>query len=130
MGSVLTPSLQGLDASAHLANASTLCGRCESVCPMRIPLPKMLRHWREKEFERHLTPRKTRLGLAIWRFLAARPSLYGFATRLGAWGLARLAGRDGSLRQVPLAGGWTRWRDLPAPEGGTFRTEWAKRGRK
>lgn len=130
MGSVLTPSLQGLEKSAHLANASTLCGRCESVCPMRIPLPKMLRHWREKEFERHLTPKKARFGLAVWRFLVARPSLYGIATRLGAWGLAKLAGKDGSLRQVPFAGGWTRWRDLPAPEGGTFRTEWAKRGRK
>lgn len=97
---------------------------------MRIPLPKMLRHWREKEFERHLTPPKTRLGLAAWRFLAKRPRLYGTATRLAAWGLARLAGKNGALHQMPLAEGWTRWRDLPAPEGGTFRTEWAKRGRK
>ncbi len=130
MGSVLTPSLYGLEKSAHLANASTLCGRCESVCPMRIPLPKMLRHWREKEFERHLTPKKARLGLAAWRFFAARPRLYGVATRLAAWSLARLGRKTGALSQVPLAGGWTRWRDLPAPEGGTFRTEWAKRGRK
>ena len=130
MGSVLTPSLKGLEKAAHLANASTLCGRCESVCPMRIPLPKMLRHWREKEFERHLTPKKARLGLATWRFFVGRPRLYGVATRLAAWGLARLAGKDGALRQLPFAGGWTRWRDLPAPEGSTFRTEWAKRGRK
>lgn len=129
MGSVLTPSLQGLETSAHLANASTLCGRCESVCPMRIPLPKMLRHWREKEFERHLTPRKARLGLAVWRFFANRPRLYGLTTRLAAWGLARFAGKSGALASLPLAGGWTKWRDLPAPEGGTFRTEWAKRGR-
>ncbi|WP_026782172.1 LutB/LldF family L-lactate oxidation iron-sulfur protein [Pleomorphomonas koreensis] len=129
MGSVLTPSLYGLETSAHLANASTLCGRCESVCPMRIPLPKMLRHWREKEFERHLTPRKARLGLAAWRLLANRPRLYGLTTRLAAWGLARLAGKSGALTSLPLAGGWTKWRDLPAPEGGTFRTEWAKRGR-
>ena len=129
MGSVLTPSLNGLETSAHLANASTLCGRCESVCPMRIPLPKMLRHWREKEFERHLTPRKARLGLAAWRLLANRPRLYGLTTRLAAWGLARFAGKSGALASLPLAGGWTKWRDLPAPEGSTFRTEWAKRGR-
>jgi L-lactate dehydrogenase complex protein LldF len=54
MGAVLTPSLIGVDKAGHLPNASTFCGRCESVCPMRIPLPKMMRHWREKEFERHL----------------------------------------------------------------------------
>ena len=48
MGAVLTPSLSGIDKSGHLPNASTFCGRCESVCPMRIPLPKMMRHWREK----------------------------------------------------------------------------------
>ncbi|HJW26340.1 MAG TPA: lactate utilization protein B, partial [Rhodocyclaceae bacterium] len=51
MGSVLTPTLAGIDKAGHLPNASTFCGRCESVCPMRIPLPKMMRHWREREFE-------------------------------------------------------------------------------
>lgn len=130
MGSVLTPSLSGLEKSAHLANASTLCGRCEAVCPMRIPLPKMLRNWREKEFERHLTPKKARFGLAVWHFMAMRPRLYGLTTRIAAWALSLAGRRTGSISQLPLAGGWTRWRDMPAPEGGTFRTEWAKRGRK
>src|SRR3546814_1283884 len=53
MGAVLTPSLIGIDQAGHLPNASTFCGRCEAVCPVRIPLPKMMRHWREREFERH-----------------------------------------------------------------------------
>src|SRR3990167_1340555 len=59
MGAVLTPSLIGVDKAGHLPNASTFCGRCESVCPMRIPLPKMMRHWREREFERHLSPARS-----------------------------------------------------------------------
>ena len=56
MGAVLTPSLIGVDKAGHLPNASTFCGRCESVCPVRIPLPKLMRHWREREFERGLQP--------------------------------------------------------------------------
>ena len=54
MGSVLTPSLIGVDEAGHLPNASSFCGRCEEVCPMRIPLPKMMRHLREREFDRGL----------------------------------------------------------------------------
>ena len=50
MGAVLTPSLIGVETGGQLPNASTFCGRCEAVCPMRIPLPKMMRHWREREF--------------------------------------------------------------------------------
>ena len=50
MGAVLTPALIGVDEAGHLPNASTFCGRCESVCPVKIPLPKMMRHWREREF--------------------------------------------------------------------------------
>ena len=50
MGAVLTPALIGVEKAGHLPNASTFCGRCESVCPVRIPLPKMMRHWREREF--------------------------------------------------------------------------------
>ncbi|MHA1544897.1 MAG: LutB/LldF family L-lactate oxidation iron-sulfur protein, partial [Alphaproteobacteria bacterium] len=51
IGAVLDPALIGLEKARHLPNASTFCGRCEEVCPMRIPLPKMMRHWREREFE-------------------------------------------------------------------------------
>ncbi len=64
MGSVLTPGLIGVDKAGHLPNASTFCGKCESVCPVKIPLPELMRHWREREFERHLTPGAMRTNLA------------------------------------------------------------------
>ncbi|HUG63275.1 MAG TPA: LutB/LldF family L-lactate oxidation iron-sulfur protein [Methylomirabilota bacterium] len=128
MGAVLTPTLIGVDKAGHLPNASTFCGRCESVCPMRIPLPRMMRSWREREFERHLAPAPARYGLAAWTFFASRPRLYRLATRAAA-GVLRLAGgRAGKLRRVPLASGWTAYRDLPAPEGRTFMAEWKRRG--
>src|SRR5207248_5599135 len=63
MGAVLTPSIVGIENARHLPNASTFCGRCEEVCPVRIPLPNLMRHWREREFERHLSPATARSGL-------------------------------------------------------------------
>ncbi|WP_349359563.1 LutB/LldF family L-lactate oxidation iron-sulfur protein [Stappia sp.] len=127
MGAVLTPSLVGVDQSGHLPNASTFCGRCESVCPMRIPLPKMMRHWREREFSRNLTPATARTGLGLWAFFAKRPALYQAATRLAMGVLGRLGRAKGRFAALPLAGGWTKYRDLPAPEGETFQAQWAKR---
>ncbi len=126
MGAVLTPSLIGVDKAGHLPNASTFCGRCESVCPVRIPLPKLMRHWREREFERHLAPASARYGLGLWAFFAKRPRLYGLATSL-AMRLLALAGRSkGRFKWLPLAGGWTDYRDMPAPQGGTFQAQWKK----
>ncbi|MBL8572982.1 MAG: iron-sulfur cluster-binding protein [Hyphomicrobiaceae bacterium] len=131
MGAVLTPSLWGVDKGGQLPNASTFCGRCESVCPMKIPLPKMMRHWREREFERHLNPPAQRWGLGAWAFLARRPKLYHALTGLVARLIGRIgAVRGGSLGWLPLAGGWTRHRDLPAPEGRTFLEMWADKQRK
>jgi L-lactate dehydrogenase complex protein LldF len=127
MGAVLTPNLIGIDEAGHLPNASTFCGRCESVCPMRIPLPRMMRHWREREFERHLTPAAVRGGLAVWSFLARRPALYRLATGPVMRLLARLGRRRGRLSKLPLAAGWTRHRDFPAPQGRTFQQLWAER---
>src|ERR1700757_3205284 len=84
MGAVLTPSLIGIDKAGHLPNASTFCGRCEEVCPVRIPLPRMMRTWREREFEQHLSPATVRTGLAFWGFFAKRPRLYRLATAMAA----------------------------------------------
>jgi len=128
MGSVLTPSFIGVKEAGNLPNASTFCGRCEQVCPMRIALPKMMRHHREREFERGLSPAPVRLGLAGWAFLAARPRLYRTVMSLVVRALSLVGGRTGKIRSLPLAGGWTRHRDLPAPAGRTFQQAWSRRG--
>ena len=127
MGAVLTPSLIGIDKAGHLPNASTFCGRCEEVCPVRIPLPHMMRSWREHEFERHLSPATVRTGLTFWSFFVRRPWLYALTTALAARVLAYVGRRAGRFRRLPLAGGWTRHRDFPAPQGATFQAQWKAR---
>jgi L-lactate dehydrogenase complex protein LldF len=129
MGAVLTPALIGVDKAGHLPNASTFCGRCEEVCPVRIPLPRMMRSWREREFERHLSPATVRGGLKFWAFFAKRPALYGLATALAVRALALFGRSKGRFRWLPLASGWTGHRDFPAPQGGTFRAQWKRRRR-
>lgn len=129
MGAVLTPALVGVDKAGHLPNASTFCGKCEAVCPMKIPLPKMMRHWREREFERHLQPTTYRTGLGLWAFFAKRPRLYQFATGIAMRVLGNLGGSKGRFRRLPLARGWTKYRDLPAPAGQTFQEMWAEKNR-
>jgi L-lactate dehydrogenase complex protein LldF len=127
MGAVLTPSLIGIDKAGHLPNASTFCGRCEEVCPVRIPLPKLMRFWRERQFERHLSPATVRTGLAFWAFFARRPRLYGLATDLAARALALMGKAHGRFRWLPFARGWTDQRDFPAPQGATFQSQWRRR---
>jgi len=129
MGAVLTPSLIGVDLAGHLPNASTFCGRCEEVCPVRIPLPRMMRAWREREFERKLSSQTIRSGLAFWAWFAKRPAVYRLATALAMMAL-RIGGVfRGRFRRLPLASGWTKHRDFPRPEGLTFQAQW-KQGRR
>ncbi len=120
IGAALTPALLGIEATRELPNASSLCGRCEEVCPMRIPLPKIFRYWREREHAARLNSSRTRLALAIWGWFAVRPRLYRLATGIAMRILAACAGRSRRYRSLVLAGGWTRSRDFPAPPGRTF----------
>ncbi|HRP95992.1 MAG TPA: LutB/LldF family L-lactate oxidation iron-sulfur protein [Rhodocyclaceae bacterium] len=123
MGSVLTPLIKGLDNAYDLPNACTLNGRCASVCPVKIPLPDLLRELRHLQHQQHITPPLQRRALAAWRWVATRPRLYHFGERIAARLLKALA-RNGRLRKLPLAGGWTAARDLPAPAGRTFLEQW------
>ena len=127
MGSVLTPSYMGLEKTLDLPQASTLCGQCEVVCPMKIPLPELLRKLREQQFERGLRPLSERAALMVWGFVARRPMLYRTVSRVAVRVLAGL-GQNGRLRVLPLAGGWTGSRDLMAPPGRTFKELYAGRG--
>ncbi len=128
MGSVWTPLLVGLQNAANLPNACTMNGRCEEVCPVKIPLPKLLRSLRNQIFERGLIDRMSRLGLWIWKMLSLCPPMYRLVMNSTSFVLSRLGRRSGSFRRLPLGSGWTEGRDFPAPTGGaTFVSQWKSR---
>jgi L-lactate dehydrogenase complex protein LldF len=127
MGAVLTPQLVGIHDGAHLPNASSFCGRCQSVCPMNIPLPKMMRHWRERDFAQKPPASGAKAALRVWAYFAKRPALYRFATGVGARMLSLLAGKKRRLSKLPFAKGWTQYRDLPAAAPRTFMALWEER---
>ena len=129
MGAVLTPNLVSLKEAHHLPNASTFCGRCEAVCPVRIPLPGLMRKLREEEFDAKLLAPRYRLGLGLWAWLARHPALYHMAAGLGRRALRLMGARRGRITSLPFASGWTAGRDMPAPEGGSFHAEWRRHRR-
>lgn len=125
MGAVLTPALDGLSANRDLAHACTMNGRCQEVCPVKIPLPTLLRGWREKSWREGLEPVSMRQGLGVWRRSVLRPRLYRLASSAAVRAMRMLA-RQGWIARLPFAGAWTKYRDMPAPEGGTFMAQYAK----
>jgi L-lactate dehydrogenase complex protein LldF len=127
IGSILTPMYVGLENALELPHASTLCNQCGVVCPVKIPLPDLQRKLREREFEGNLRPWRESAGLKLWSWVALHPALYGALSGLGVRLLRRLGGADGMIRKLPLVGGWTDERDLPAPTGRTFRALYRQR---
>lgn len=96
---------------------------------MRIPLPKMMRHLRELEFDRGLGSPSGRMGIRLWAFYAKRPGLYRALANLKFSILGFLGRGKGRFRWLPGADGWTKYRDFPAPQpGGTFQAQWYERG--
>ncbi len=129
MGSVLTPLFAGLEAAYDLPNACTLNGRCETVCPVKIPLPDLLRELRHRQHDEGLTPAGERGLLRLWAFFAERPRWHERLSRLAARLLHFVGGAKGRIEKLPLTLGWTRARDMPAPSGKTFLEQWRARGR-
>ncbi|MBL4693429.1 MAG: lactate utilization protein [Magnetovibrio sp.] len=113
IGSILTPHFVGVDEAHLLPNACTMCGRCEEVCPVRIPLPKLLRTWRGRAYDAGHPGGLHRLGLNVWAWLAVRPALYRLVVRPAVVILKWL----GKMRPY----------DLPSPQGSTFMDRY-KRG--
>jgi len=126
IGAALNPGMQSIDAARHPMNASTFCGRCAEVCPVLIPLPRIMRHWRAAEYAQGLAPKSIAFGLGLWAFAAKRPALYRLGTSLMARFL-KLLGRSGTVHALPAMRGWFAVRDFPAPAGKTFHEQWRAR---
>jgi L-lactate dehydrogenase complex protein LldF len=129
IGAVLTPGLRGLPVWNELPGASSLCGACRDVCPVRLDIPRMLLTLRRQATEQNVgVPLSLRLGMKAFALLAPRPALYRAAAAM-ARRLLRLRARRGWIAKAPgLAGGWTKVRDLKAPAARTFQQLWADRG--
>jgi len=122
IGSIVSPSLFG-SAAAHLPFASTLCGACRDICPVKIDIPRILLHLRWKEsvgdglptvqFPRDV--RRARRGLERFARMARHPRLMRIASRIAGLTLRPFA-RGGWIRRMPGAfRNWTSTRDFPLP---------------
>ncbi|AJC22025.1 lactate utilization protein B [Pandoraea pulmonicola] len=127
MGSVLTPSYVGLEKTLDLPQAATMCGECNRVCPVGIPISDLLRKLRERQVDRGLRPWQERAALAAWAFAARRPRLYSALSGLGSRALKWMGRERGSISKLPFGGGWTDTREMPVPSGKTFRAMYRER---
>jgi L-lactate dehydrogenase complex protein LldF len=133
IGAVVTPQLVPLTRAAALPFASTLCGACREVCPLRIDIPGLLLHLRAEVREGHPgvppahSPRGKRWAMQLAAFGLRHPRLYRTALR-GARLLQRLA--SPLLRRLPPLRMWAQGRAAPTLAPRDFRTLWQQRNRR
>ncbi len=124
IGSVLTPGLQGMEPWWELPYASTLCGACEEVCPVRIRIPDLLLELRRQAAGEGRLPAWLERGMSRYAKTVTDPPRWERAKRWASRLSAPLSSR-GWLRRLPgPARGWTRWRDLPRPARESFHEWW------
>src|SRR5579859_293872 len=133
IGALITPQLTGLAGARELPFASSLCGACRDVCPVKINIPDLLLHLRSNVQEQTPAPKppgslvKERTAMRAWAWVMKRPRIYALASGLARLG-QRLYARQGWIRHVsafPLSR-WTEGRDLPALAPESFHTLWRK----
>lgn len=133
IGAVITPQLFGLDSAPELPYASSLCGACRDVCPVKIDIPAILLHLRAEVVEKRAGRARPleRLAFRVYAMVMARPrALTLIAAMLRAF--QRLNGAAGQIGRpnvvirglVPPLGAWTSWRDLRPLAPRSFHELW------
>jgi L-lactate dehydrogenase complex protein LldF len=141
IGAVITPQLIGLKKASQLPYASSLCGACREVCPVKIDIPELLLHLRAEITDgpgakgQNAEPVKQkpgeRLAFKVWAAVMMRPRLYEFSARIGHLAqrfikrgnrIGKVGGLIGSL--APPLAAWTSARDLRPIEAKSFRQQW------
>src|SRR5688572_11791579 len=114
IGAVITPQLMGIEKTSQLPYASSLCGACREVCPVKIDIPRLLLHLRGEITSSRKGHIGERLAFKLWVRVMMSPSLYKMSS---------IAGRL-IQRIIPISRAWTNGRDLRPIESQTFHDRW------
>ena len=135
IGKIITPQYHGVMQDPWLPFASSLCGACGEVCPVKIEIPKILLALRSevnRAKEREGTSRLERWGFRMWAWVMKHPKLFELGGMAGATVLTDVDGK-GWIRRLPglmnigPIKSWFSQRDLPAPAAKSFRQLWRER---
>jgi L-lactate dehydrogenase complex protein LldF len=133
IGAIITPQFKGIGHEPALPFASSLCGACAEVCPVKIDIPRILLELRAEE-KRHEQSTGggslERWGFKAWAWLMRHPRLYEIAGWMAG---AVLPAENGWIRRAPgltgfgPLGAWLSQRDLPPPAPKSFHRMWRNR---
>ena len=123
IGAVITPLYQGLSNAPDLPFASSLCGACSDICPVKIDIHHMLLWLRKQLVESQQTPWRERLAMQFFLAGMKDSRLYSF----GSWALRLALKFTGNSLKIP---GWTETRDFPPPAEKSFKTLWKEMERR
>jgi L-lactate dehydrogenase complex protein LldF len=135
IGAVITPQLVGISKTKQLPYASSLCGACREVCPVKIDIPELLLHLRAevaegtKETATHKFSEK--IVFQLYSFAWLRPSFYKLGTKISRL-MQKFVAKDEKIGEqkgflaklAPPLGAWTAWRDAPTVAPKSFREIW------
>lgn len=130
IGALITPQFNGIQNARELPFASSLCGACREVCPVRINIPDLLLHLRaeaQKQPAAKQAPAGEAASMRIWAWAMKRPRAYSLGAGLARL-MQRLYARNGWIQRLPVSpmSNWTDGRDFPALAPQSFRERWKK----
>jgi len=126
IGSIISPHLVGLEKAGTLPFASSLCGACSELCPVKIDIPHQLVHLRHRAVTEPSPANSLidRITWKLWAWAMSGPKRYGLAMRAVRLGV-RLAGMIPRGLHFDKLGAWTKGRELPEIPGPAFRNTWS-----
>ena len=135
IGAILTPQLQEMHHAQSLPYASSLCGACYEVCPVKINIPEVLIHLRNKVVKQNGAMNVEALAMKMMGRIFRNERQFRAAQKMGRIAEAPLVRKDGQgvgwIGWLPgLLGAWTQVRDLQAMPKETFRDWWETRGKR
>jgi L-lactate dehydrogenase complex protein LldF len=119
IGSVITPHMRGMEEFKHLSYASSLCGKCSEVCPVKIEIHKMLLLNRRDAVKEHVVSRQEAWGWGIWKRGMASRKMMDFLS--GKW--------KNILMKVLFKKTWGHYRQMPTVADKSFAELWKERNK-